>query len=728
MLRSAALALLTTLGAVSLPAQDSSTAQASPRPDTVYAIGEVVVTAARRAGSLFEAPLAISILEPTELRRLTGAGIDEALNGVPGVLAQSRSGSQDVRLTIRGFGARGAGERSNAGTSRGVQVLLDGIPITEPDGRTSFDLIDIAAAGRMEVVRSNATAIWGNAAGGVVNILSNSWFERPYVDVHSSAGSFGFRKVLLQTGALIEPGRLFLSLGHFSSDGWRPQSAAERTLLHSGVESTLSEATRLGIYLTAASNAFQIPGALTPRQFSQNPRQAQDDPRAYDPTYVERNERRQNRLFRLGATLTHDIGTQHSFSVMAFAVPKFLQRSERNTFRDFTRYHIGGSLLYRNTLRFGPGTMNILQAGTDVALQDGAVLFYTLEQGERGTLKTDKREGAFTGGLFLMNELMLDERWSILLGGRYDRVTYTYESYYESDPSAPLLRDRKDFTRLTPKAGITYRFSAVHSIYANLGGGLEVPAGNETDPPAAGGADTVYAISPLLDASSSTTVEIGTKQIVSINADTWLRSLSYDVALYWIDIRNDFIPYRAGRFYFTAGRTRRLGAEAGLAADFAAHISAAASLTLLQSTYTDYTVDSVHYGRPGSTADLSGNTSAGIPGLHYSARLRYSRPSVLGLYLELSLEGVGRYYADDYNRFTVPPFTVWHLAAGFDDILFGDSPLVGRLGVSLRNLGNRTYAASAWVNPDLDDLGEPIYLEPGLPRTVVASLGLRWRF
>jgi outer membrane receptor protein involved in Fe transport len=92
------------------------------------------------------------------------------------------------------------------------------------------------------------------------------------------------------------------------------------------------------------------------------------------------------------------------------------------------------------------------------------------------------------------------------------------------------------------------------------------------------------------------------------------------------------------------------------------------------------------------------------------------------------MEGVGRYYADDYNKFSVPPFTVWHLAAGCDEILFGDSPLVGRLGVSLRNLGNRTYAASAWVNPDLDDLGEPVYLEPGLPRTVVASFGLRWRF
>ena len=722
------LSLVLTVAAKAVFAQDSSSVAARARPDTVYAIGEVVVTAARRAGSIFEAPLAMSVLERKELRRLRGVGVEEALTGVPGVLAQPRSGTQDVRLTIRGFGARAAGERSNSGTSRGVRVLLDGIPMTEPDGRTSFDLIDVSTAGRVEVVRSNATAVWGNAAGGVVNILSNTWFERPYVDLHSSAGSFGFRKLLLQTGTFVGPGRFFLSLGHFSSDGWRAQSAAERTLLHTGLESALSDATRFGLYLTAASNAFQIPGALTPLQFSQDPRRAQDDTLAYDPTYIERNERRLSRLFRLGFTLSHDIGPKHSVSVMAFAVPKFLQRSERNTFRDFTRYHIGGGLLYRNTIQLGDHAANILQAGLDLALQDGAVLFHALESGERGQLETDKREGAFTGGVFLMDELMLNDRWSVVLGARYDRITYTYESYYEADPSTPLLRDRKDFSRLTPKAGITYRFSAAHSLYANLGGGLEVPAGNETNPPAVGGADTLYAINPLLEASSSTTIELGTKQILSFDGNGWIRSFSYDLALYCIDVANDFIPYRGGRFYFTAGKTHRVGAEAGLSAEFAGAFSALASLTVSRSTYVDYTVDSVHYGRPGSMADLSGNASAGIPDLHYTARLRYAPPAMMGLYLELSMEGIDRYYADDYNRFAVPPFTVWHLAAGLDDISWGNSPLGARLGFSLRNAGDRTYVASGWVNPDLDARGDPIYLEPGLPRTFVIALGLRWRF
>lgn len=143
-------------------------AQAPPADsasDSARRIAPVTITATRQKGTLVSAPLAVTVIGKTELENRRDISIDEALRTVPGVFAQSRYGTSDVRLVIRGFGARGAGERSNAGTSRGVRVLLDGIPETEPDGRTSFDLVDLAAARRVEIVRSNASALYGNAAG-----------------------------------------------------------------------------------------------------------------------------------------------------------------------------------------------------------------------------------------------------------------------------------------------------------------------------------------------------------------------------------------------------------------------------------------------------------------------------------------------------------------------------------------------------------------------------------
>ena len=61
----------------------------------------------------------------------------------------------------------------------------------------------------------------------------------------------------------------------------------------------------------------------------------------------------------------------------------------------------------------------------------------------------------------------------------------------------------------------------------------------ETDPAGTFGQDTVYAINPLLDAMKSTTVEVGTKQVISLGAGEPSAYLTYDVAAYWL--RNNFV-------------------------------------------------------------------------------------------------------------------------------------------------------------------------------------------
>ena len=153
-----AASLLATPGSAQQARRDSTAADSAKTR-----LAPVTITARGRGKSTLEVPLAITVVGQEQLRRTRGYGLDEALSAVPGVLAQSRYGNSDVRIVIRGFGARGAGDRSNAGTSRGIRVLLDGFPETEPDGRTSFDDVDLGIAERVEVVRSNASALWGNA-------------------------------------------------------------------------------------------------------------------------------------------------------------------------------------------------------------------------------------------------------------------------------------------------------------------------------------------------------------------------------------------------------------------------------------------------------------------------------------------------------------------------------------------------------------------------------------
>ena len=704
------------------PGLAQSTAADSLKTTPRYVVEETIISALRQPGALLETPLALSVVPRERLTGTRGFGLDEALSLVPGVLAQSRTGNQDVRVMIRGFGARGAGERSNAGTSRGIRVYVDGFPETEPDGRTSFDLVDLAQAQAIEVLRSNASTLWGNAAGGVINIRTTPPTDIPFLEVQPLFGSFGFRKMFMRAAIPLERGELYFSVNRALLDGWREQSRSERLQFYAGVIAQPAPAAKLGVFVTGARNLFYVPGPLTMAQFDADPQHAQNDPHVYNPTYVARRERRFNRLGRLGVSFDYQFKSTSSVSATAFVQPKYLQRSERNTFRDFNRYHVGGSLVYRHAKPLGKNVESHFLAGVDEQYQDGAILFYDLVNGERGSsLRTDKREGANNAGLFMQEELAIGEKFRITAGARYDDITY-----YNDDYLVPELKSQKSFGRITPKLGMVYRPRPLLSIYANLGGGMEVPAGNETDPPSTFGEDTLRAINSLLEPIRSRTIEVGVKNVFSRNPSGFLRELSYDAAFYTIEVTNDIIPYRGGRFYFTAGESRRRGAELGLSATFAGGVSFFGAVTYASNKFIDYKVDSVHYRQSaaGRFADYRDNDIPGIPNFFATVRVRYEPGFIRHSHIELEMRNVGEYFADDANTLPVSSLTVFDAVAGFETTLSGRLGLGGFL--RFNNIADSHYIASIWINPDRPAGASPAYVEPGMPRNFAGGLSLRW--
>ncbi|MDP3775510.1 MAG: TonB-dependent receptor [Gemmatimonadales bacterium] len=694
-----------------------ATAAAAQRPDTSradsarYVLAPITVSVTREQRSLMEVPLAVTRVGAADLFGSKGLGLDDALDLVPGVVAQSRYGGSDIRLAIRGFGARGAGDRSNAGTARGVRVLLDGVPETEPDGRTSFDNIDLAAVQSVEVVRSNASALWGNAAGGVVSLSTVPDVRRAYATLGTTVGGFGLRRSALRAGTPFGSGQVALAFANTALDGWREHSGSTRSVLNISIVTSPDARTRLGVYAVASDNRFRIPGPLTRGQADSAPAQA-------SAVYVQRDERRHNRLARLAVSLEHRVGERGTVSGMLFAGPKFLQRSERGTFRDFTRYHLGGNLVVRHAARLSATVTSTLMAGVDEAYQDGAILFYSLTpEATRGdTLRGNKREGANNFGIFAQQELGLGGRVSVTLGARYDAIAYDYNDFI-----TPALDAGRTFSRVTPKLGVTYRLGAAHALYASAGGGVEAPAGNEVDPPGTFGQDTISALSPLLKPIRSTTFELGTKHVMPLGEDGLLSALAYDIAVYRTDVMNEIVPYQGGRFYLTAGRARRSGVELGLSVHAAGGWQLRSALTYSRNTYEAYVVDSVHYGRPGFFADFSGNRVVGVPDFVYSASLAWSPETAGPFTARLAIQGMSRFFADDANAVTVPGYGIVNLTVGVAEPI-GIGRGVGLRGfVTVNNVTDRRYTASAFLNPAFVN-GEAVAFEPGLPRHLVVSL------
>jgi iron complex outermembrane recepter protein len=674
----------------------------------------MTVTATRSATAIITTPLAVSKITAPELRAVSGFGVDEVLSKVPGLIAQSRYGTSDIRLMIRGYGSRGAGDRSNSGTSRGVRVLIDGFPETEPDGRTALDQLDLATAEAVEVIRSNASSLYGNAAGGVVNVITAPSALTPVYEAQPMFGSFGLARYATRMSTPISNGSgvLYANFTNTSFDGWREHSSSRRALLNGGAQGRIGDRTQIGFHLTATNNLTHIPGPLTQAQVDADPEQA-------NATYVTRNERRYNRIGRLGVTVQHDLDASTSLSSMLYVNPKYLQRSERNTFRDFTRYHVGGNLLGRKS--FDNGTSrHQFTLGIDEAYQDGAILFYTLSpETNRGTTLTDnKGEGANNFGAFIQDEFKVSERLGLLLGARYDKIAYNYRSFL---PNPPVRADSRTFSRVTPKVGVNWLLTPTQSLYANVGGGIEVPAGNETDPTP--GAPPAL-LNPLLDPITSTSIEIGTKSRPAMGDRTV--TLGYDVAVYNIDVTNEIVPYNGGRYYLTAASAQRRGVELGLDAQTRAGFFATAAITLSNNTYDEYVVDSAVIfpndpTKQGQTADYSDNKIVGLPDM--SANVEIGTMLGKNLRIRFGVEQFGDYFADDANSVEVPSYTIFNISADLSQPIVATNGWGLRGFISVRNLTDKRYIGSAFLNPDLVN-GAPAAFEPGAPRAVIVSLSL----
>jgi len=536
------------------------------------------------------------------------------------------------------------------------------------------------------------------------------------MDLQPMFGAFGLARYAVRSAMPIGAGDgvIYANFTNTSFDGWRDHSDARRALINGGAVGTVGNNTRLGLYLTAANNLMHVPGPLTQAQVDANPRQA-------NPTYASRDERRYNRTGRLGVSVDHDVDASTSISSMLYVNPKYLQRSERNTFRDFTRYHVGGNLVARKAI--SSGTMrSLISVGVDDAYQDGAILFYTLAPGgTRGTTLSDnKGEGANNFGAFVQDEWSVNDRLTLLLGARYDKVMYNYRSFL---PAPPVRSDSRAFSRVTPKIGANWLINPTHSIYANFGGGIEVPAGNETDPTP--GAPPAL-LNPLLDPISSNTIEAGFKARPAVSDQG--NALGYEIAVYNINITNEIVPYNGGRYYLTAGKARRQGVELGLYGETRVGLFANAAVTLSNNKYLEYVVDSAVIfptdpTKVGKRAVYDDNKVVGVPDALANVELGAEVPGARGLRFKVGIEHSGDYFADDANRVSIPSYTIFNLTAELRKPIVATNGFGVRGFISIKNVTDKDYIGSTFLNPDLVG-GAPAAFEPGTPRAVIVSLSI----
>jgi outer membrane receptor protein involved in Fe transport len=178
----------------------------------------LTVTASREERTLASVPASVGVIAGHTVERARGVNLAEFLKFVPGVAAGDVSGVDDLRISIRG-----AGVRAGFG-SRGVLLMTDGVPVTEPDGQTPhFDgQIDLANAERVEVVKGPSSAMYGGAAlGGVVNVISRAPSRQRRATLRGETGSYEFGKAHAAGSSGVGPFVLVGTFGFTHLDGFR---------------------------------------------------------------------------------------------------------------------------------------------------------------------------------------------------------------------------------------------------------------------------------------------------------------------------------------------------------------------------------------------------------------------------------------------------------------------------------------------------------------------------
>lgn len=660
-----------------------------------HQLQEITVKSTRVDENLYEVPAAIGTVNQDDIQLgRQQLGLDESLNKVPGVFFQNRYNfAQDLRVSIRGFGARAAFG------IRGVKIFQDGIPATLPDGQGGVDDIDLGSASRIELTRSPMSALYGSTSGGSISIFTEDGPEIPFVEGGLAIGEYGYLKGHIKAGGQTGNLNYLVNTSHLQLDGYRDFSANEVSMFNSKLRYDFSPDTKLSVIFNAVdSPKSQDPGGLTLADVEADRTQARDLNEAVDAGEEFDQQ-------KVGFVLRHRIDAKHSLRLRNYYIWKDF-RNRLPIFPDghrveFDRFFFGGGGDYTYTDSLF-GHDNRLIIGFDFDKQDDDRLRWDDATAPADSLFLDQNEEVTSHGLFIQDEFALTDSLELTLGIRYDDVEYEVTDRF--------LRDDRDdsgqlsFNELTPRVSLLWSPRKSINLYATYSTSFETPTTTELRPSSPSSAG----FNPDLDAQTATNYEIGIKGLSS-------GQLSYDVALYHIDVENELVPREDvtdWEYFVNAGESSRNGLEAALSV----RPDSIPGLTLsLAYTYSDF-----EYERfvDNDGNDFAGNTIPGVPEHQLYAEISYYHST--GWYTIWDLLHVGEFFADDANRVEVDAYQVANIRAGYLRE-FGNweiSPFVG-----INNMFDEAYFSNIRINA----FGGRYY-EPAPERNFYGGITARYNF
>ncbi len=641
---------------------------------TVFQLPPVLVEATRGFTAPWGEALPLLTLErrPPEVQFRPALTLTETLQELPGLWLNDRQNyALGERLLVRS-----AGWQAAFGV-RGVQVVLDGIPLTLPDGQAVLDPVDPAFVRRAELLRGPAALFWGNGSEGA--LVLSTWPEplRTSLRLRLLGGSHDLRRLDGEAMLRLGSHALAFHASHLDQQGYRlhSQTRLSRFGLQAGFR--VDARTRLRVTLAGSWLDARHPGALTAEEMAHDPRQA-------SARYVATNAGKESQQGQLGATFVHQLPAGW-LTFTTFAQIRHLDNPLPFAYIRLERQVAGMRTSWTHELgRWRTGL------GLDVTLQDDDRQNFPNASGRPGTTRLlDQRERVGELALFGLARYAFTPHLQALTGLRlsYLHFALTDNLLTNGDQSG-----RRTFSIWTPTLGVVYQLASGLQLFATLGTAFESPTTTEL----VNRSDGRGGFNPELEPQYLYGIELGSRHQGS--------TVQADLTLFYQWVRGRIIPFQLegdGRtFYRNAGRTRQYGIELWLQARLAPMLQARLAYT------------GAHYRF--EEAALRGKRLPGLPEQRLALTLQYrSGP----LWLEMTGTAVGPCYADDTNTVRVDGYVTLDVTLGLARSLlpgFDVQPFV-----SVQNVLDRRYVGSVVVNAAAGR-----YFEPAAGRSVRFGLNL----
>lgn len=687
---------------LSLPSASPAVAQAASQLPAVPVTATIVAEA-----ESVSRPESSSRVGATRIQR-SGPGIDlaEVLATIPGVSANSRWNlAQDTQISIRGHGAR-----ATFGV-RGVRLYVNGIPATAADGQGQIGHAPLRAATAVEVIRGPLAALHGNASGGVIKIE---------VDPLASTAA-GFEGAASTDGERIGAvfGRSRDSRGfraeatRYTTDGFRPQSAAERRQFNLVAATELDARWRLDATLAALDVPFaEDPLGLTPADFARDPRSTAPVARAFD-TREEAKQRELGVAVRRSGDdrspalrLATYAGRREVDGFLAIPVAAQASPLSGGGANAITRDVAGFE--GRADWRVGPALLT-LGFNQDRLTEDrrGFENFVGTTLGVRGRLRRNETNRVRSNDLLAKAELGLGADWLAVAGLRHARVRFESHDRFVTATN-PDDSGSRTWSASVPAVGLVYAPGPDLAWRASAARGFETPTVVELSYRPDGSAGVNFELEP----SRTRQHEMGVRRELG----PW----SIDAAVFRDLGRREIVVARAqgGRTAFrNAGRTRRDGVELALRWDPGGAWSLDLAASYLDARYTEAVPPCpLAPCPPGAVGIADDARMAGIPSAQLSTTLEWRPTDNWRGWASLSARDA--IPVDDRNSDTAPGHA--RIDIGVARTFAFDA---GRLDLSLRldNALDRALVGSVIVG---DANGR--WFEPAPPRRLWLQAGWRW--